>query len=114
MAQRRRRSNYHRMTPARRKALRKAQLASARKRKRRDVAKKVGLGVAALSAYSVTRYSARWAGDFRQMGRDIRDAKQFARNINNKRKRLVAKARSKQANVRLKRSAKKNQQYTLW
>lgn len=114
MAQRRRRANYHRMTPARRAALRKAQLASARKRKRRDVARKVGMGVAALGAYSVTRYSARWAGDFRQMGKDIRDAKQFARNTSNKGKRLVRKARSKQASMRLKRSAKRSQQYTLW
>lgn len=108
------RRKYYRMTPARRAALRKAQLASARKRKRKERLQKVAVGVGGFAALAVTRHSIRYAGDFRNIGKDYRDFKNFAKSTNNKRKKVVNKVRAKKANIRLKRNAKKAQQLTLW
>ena len=46
-------ARYYRMTPARRAALRKAQIASAKKRKRRRAVVRTGLGVGALAGAAV-------------------------------------------------------------
>jgi hypothetical protein len=63
------------MTPARRAALRKAQLASARKRRRRDVAKKVGNGAVKLGSAFVSIQAARYMANPRAIGKDYADAK---------------------------------------
>lgn len=89
-----RRRNYH-MSPARRAALRKAQLASARKRRRRAIAGKVGAGVLAFGGAMAAAQVARWTNP-REIARDYRDVKKGVKNLKNRRQ---AKKAAKSAPV---------------
>lgn len=81
MAKRRR--SYH-MSPARRAALRKAQLASAKKRRRRAIAGKVGAGVVAFGGAMAAAQLARWTNP-REVARDYKDIKKGVKNLRNRR-----------------------------
>lgn len=71
------RRGRHRMTPARRAALRKAQQASARKRRRKDIARSVGKGAVAIGgAFAAARVSTYIARPGRVM-KDYNSVKNF-------------------------------------
>lgn len=76
MARRRR----YRMTPARRAALRKAQLASARKRRRKEVAVAVGRGALRLGSAFIAIQTSRYMANPRALGKDYKDAKNAIKN----------------------------------
>lgn len=78
-----RRRKYH-MSPARRAALRKAQLASAKKRRRRAIAGRVGAGVVAFSGAMAAAQLARWTNP-REVARDYRDIKKGVKNLKTRR-----------------------------
>ena len=99
----------YRMTPARRAALKKAQEASARKRRRKQNIRRAGVAVGAFGVLTATRQLNRYSRDFRQIGRDYRDLKAASKKANARRKAIVQKFKTKRAMRGL-----KNQQYTLW
>lgn len=92
------RRGRYRMTPARRAALRKAQLASARKRRRKDVAYAVGRGAIKLGSAFIAIQTSRYMANPRALGRDYKDAK----NAINKRR--VARRERKNPTPVVKRS----------
>ena len=84
---------YHRMTPARRAALRKAQIASAKKRKRerrRTIAKRTGVAVGVFLGAVGTKQLNKLANSpgayVKRRRKDINDLRRRAKNYSNKRK----------------------------
>lgn len=103
-------SRRHRMTPARKAALRKAQLASARKRRRRQTVKRAATVVGAIGAVFATKRLNKYADNPRLIGRDYRDAKSAVRNGR-------SRFKNRKANKRIRKSMKKSGssfQYGPW
>jgi len=100
----------YRMTAARKAALRKAQLASARKRRRSSRAKKVGAAVGAISLVFATKRLNKYADNPRLIGRDYRDMKSAVRNGR-------GRFKNRKANKRIRKTMKKSGnsfQYGPW
>ena len=100
----------HRMTPARKAALRKAQLASARKRRRKQRVRRASAVAGAIGAVFVTKRLNKYADNPRLIGRDYRDLKGA---IGNSRKNF----KNRKENKRIRRSMKKSGnsfQYGSW
>lgn len=83
------RRGAHRMTPARRAALRKAQSASARKRRRKkqavSAAKYVGKGAASLGGAFISIQATRYMSNPRALGKDYKDAKNSIKGMKTRR-----------------------------
>jgi len=85
------RRRYHRMTPARRAALRKAQAASARKRKRGSAGKRVARGIGVFTGLVAARQLNKFADNpftyVKRTKREYQDAKQSMSGFGRKFKR---------------------------
>jgi hypothetical protein len=67
------------MTPARRAALKKAQAASARKRRRKNAARKVAKGAGQLGSAFLAAQTARYMANPRAMTKDYADVRNWAK-----------------------------------
>lgn len=88
----RRRGNY-KYTPRRQAQLRRAQLISARKRRRRQTARNVGVVVGGVAAVFGTKQLNRWGNNPREIGKDYRDIKKGMVKFRNSR--IAKKARKR-------------------
>lgn len=76
------RRGRYRMTPARRAALKKAQTASAKKRRRLKIAKGVGKTAINLGGMFVAVHATKYITNPRSIGKDYKDLKQFSAKVN--------------------------------
>lgn len=86
MARRRRARSAYKMTPARRAALKKAQVASARKRRRKATVRKVAKGAGQLGGAFLAAQGARYMSNPRAMTRDYADVRDWAKGKSSARK----------------------------
>lgn len=100
----------YRMTAARKAALRKAQLASARKRRRRTAVKRVATVVGGVGVVFATRRLNKYGDNPRLIGRDYRDAKNAIKTGR-------SRFKNRKANKRIRRQMKRSGnsfQYGPW
>lgn len=96
------RRGRYRMTPARRAALKKAQTASAKKRRRREIAGTVGRGALKLGGTMVAYHTTRYMMNPRKISKDYNDLKAFGGKVNNRlfgNKKQIETAKKKYSNM---------------